>query len=753
MRKTLPILILSLLITLYVLTFSYLSLARHWSFQTAKLDLGINHQAVWSTAHGRPFHQTESSALAYHFEPIILLLAPFLLIWDKAEALLVVQTVILVLGAVPIFLIARDILKNDFLALVFPLAYLLSPALQAANLADFHTAPLAVPLFLFACYFALRRQAFPFLTFAILAMSAREDMFYLAFLLGAHSFFGWSRRMGIFLMALGLIYAVCAFGFIIPHYAKQTFGENYLYVARYRHFQGLKEAIGLILSRSPGYAAFLLAHTGFLSLLAPEILIWSAPFFLLNILSNYPPTYSGEQHYSAIFLPFLILSAILGVAKLKGKARLVLSAWMIAVSLALHFFRGFTPLAWNFPLPSISPHYRLLPQFASLVPQSAPLATTVGLYPHFSNRLELYPLPSVGNADYVLLDVTSITDMHPVDFHKKFLELMESGFGIVKASDGYILLRKGEGQRELPDEFFDFARVVDHQPSYPVEVNFEGKLLFKGLDLVRYKEGKLLFVRTYWQPLTPLPEGLEIKLSLLNEGGEPFAGTPFHPLPTLIWYPPHKWKVGETVKVDTIPWDLGRYFVVALKVSAGEDWKVKDFKASGPIVLLHGDTLVQVAAFRRSSALLCRLTLPERCPYEPTGAGDLSPERPAEVHFGGIIALKGYDLKPGKPLCLTLYWQALSAIPEDYSVFIHVLDDKGHRIAQNDGPPFWLTKMGTSSWVPGRVYRDERVLYIPGAWDKLEIGIYRWQDLTRLPAGGQDAFVIKNIHESKSRSP
>jgi len=124
-----------------------------------------------------------------------------------------------------------------------------------------------------------------------------------------------------------------------------------------------------------------------------------------------------------------------------------------------------------------------------------------------------------------------------------------------------------------------------------VEVNFEGELLFKGLDLVRYKEGKLLFVRTYWQPLAPLPEGLEIKLSLLNEDGEPFAGTPLHPLPTLIWYPPHRWKAGETVKVDTIPWDLGQYFVVALKVSAGGDWRVKGFKASGPIVLLHGDTL------------------------------------------------------------------------------------------------------------------------------------------------------------------
>ncbi len=121
MKRIFPILTLSLLITLYTLTLGYLSIARHWSFQTAKLGLGINHQAVWSTLHGHPFHLTEGSSLAYHFVPLFFLLAPFLLVWDK---------------------------------------------------------------------------------------------------------------MGIFLITSSLIYAVCAFSFIIPNYAKQTFGENYIYLAR-----------------------------------------------------------------------------------------------------------------------------------------------------------------------------------------------------------------------------------------------------------------------------------------------------------------------------------------------------------------------------------------------------------------------------------------------------------------------------------------------------------------------------------------
>lgn len=743
MRRFLPGAILFLMLSLYILIIGGFSLARHWSFQTAMFDLGVNHQAVWFTLHGQLFRQTEGSALAYHFEPIILLLAPFLLIWDKAETLLILQTFLLASGAIPLFLMARDKLKNELVALTFPLVYLLSPALQAANLADFHTAPLAVPFFLFACYFAHRRSVVPFLAFAILAMLAREDMFYLAFLLGLYSLFRLSRRVGIALIALSLLYGACAFTIIIPHYARETFGENYIYIARYRDLRSLKEAWSLILSRGPGYGAFLLAHTGFLSLLAPEILFFSAPFFLLNVLSNYPPTYTGEQHYSAIFLPFLTISALVGMTRLKERARMVLSAWMVVGALVLHFLRGFTPLAWNVPFPEVTPHHRLLSRFEALIPPEASLSTTVGLYPHFTDRARVYPFPSTEAADFILLDVTSTTDMHPSDFHRKFLELLDGGFGIVEASHGYILLRRGEGGWELEDEFFDFARVKDPHPSYPAEVCFEGKLLFKGLDLVKYREGKLLTVRTYWEPLAPLPGDLKINVSLLDEKGQPFAGSPFHPLPTLIWYPPSLWEVGETVAVETIPWDLGQYFVVALEVSAGEKWEVRSFKSEGPIVLLYGNTKVQVAGFRRSSSLLCRLVPQERCPFEPAGKGELVPQRHVEVNFGGLINLVGYDLNPEEPLRLTLYWRAINAVPEDYSVFIHVLDEKGQKVAQSDGPPFWLTAMGTSSWVPGCIYRDERVLDVPEGKYKLAVGLYRWQDLSRLPAGDKDYFLIE----------
>ncbi|RLC75949.1 MAG: hypothetical protein DRI61_14115, partial [Chloroflexi bacterium] len=393
---------LAALIFLYILSLGWLSLARHWSFQTAMADLGLNHQPVWGTLHGHPFHRTNGSSLADHFEPIILLLAPFLLLWEKAETLLILQVIALALGAIPVFWLAREKLKSEKLALLFAAAYLLMPALEAPNAADFHPAPLAVPLFLFAWYYAHRKDAFKKGLFALLAMSVREDMAYLAFILGLYAFFRSSRRLGIILLGVSLVYALVAFTLIIPHYAETVWGEGqkYIYITRYTYLMEDKgglitgildhpdQVVKLLLSPDRiGYGLGLLAGVGFLPLLAPEVLVWGVPFYLANALSNYPATYSGELHYSAILVPFLMLAAIYGTARIlrwsykpNEVPRWMPSAiaiWLLLWSLGYHHLKGFTPLTWGFSFPRVTPHHRSLARFEALIPPRVPLSTTV----------------------------------------------------------------------------------------------------------------------------------------------------------------------------------------------------------------------------------------------------------------------------------------------------------------------------------------------------------------------------------------
>jgi len=351
--------------------------------------------------------------------------------------------------------------------------------------------------------------------------------------------------------------------------------------------------------------------------------------------------------------------------------------------------------------------------------------------------------------------------MHPNDFHSRFLELLDESFGIVEAADGYILLKKGESNRELPDEFYDFARVSNPSPQYPMDVLFGGKLRLLGVDVVRYREGRLLSLRMYWQPLLPLKEGTRIYPFFLNGKGEVIETTEVHPIPTTIWYPPHRWKPGEVVAIETIPWDLGRYFVVAVGVVEGGDWNciearlpIDEAASFQPMAFFSGRTWAQILGIERHTHPFCRILPLERCPPKAVTGKTLNPPQCLEAVFGGEMKLWGYGIEPRKPrrggdLTVTLYWEALSQMTTDYSIFVHLLDESGRMVAQHDGPPVWYTAMATSDWVPGERYRDEHRLRLPreippGRYT-VAIGVYRWQDMKRLPVGDGDILILDAV--------
>ena len=87
--------------------------------------------------------------------------------------------------------------------------------------------------------------------------------------------------------------------------------------------------------------------------------------------------------------------------------------------------------------------------------------------------------------------------------------------------------------------------------------------------------------------------------------------------------------------------------------------------------------------------------------------GNLGQEDTLAVFDDRIALIKG-DLKhQDNELTVTLWWNCLDKIEEDYAAFVHVYDSEGHLVAQRDGYPlrglfpFWL-------WQEGYVVRDVR---------------------------------------------
>lgn len=107
------------------------------------------------------------------------------------------------------------------------------------------------------------------------------------------------------------------------------------------------------------------------------------------------------------------------------------------------------------------------------------------------------------------------------------------------------------------------------------------------------------------------------------------------------------------------------------------------------------------------------------------------------------IRLGGYDLPAhswpaGGIVPLTLFWQRLAPIAEDYQVFVHLLGADGRVVAQTDcGPVGGLRP--TSGWQEGETVVDRHGLPLPDALPpgeyELRLGLYR-------PAGGDRLPVV-----------
>jgi 4-amino-4-deoxy-L-arabinose transferase-like glycosyltransferase len=121
-------------------------------------------------------------------------------------------------------------------------------------------------------------------------------------------------------------------------------------------------------------------------------------------------------------------------------------------------------------------------------------------------------------------------------------------------------------------------------------------------------------------------------------------------------------------------------------------------------------------------------------------------QHPVEAVLGGAVRLIGYgvseeSMAADDSLTVTLYWQSLSPIREDYNVYIRLVDDAGNVWGQVDRLPLgglWRT----DDWQPGTYIRDEYRMQLrpgtpPGVYS-LDVAMYSF-------ASGETFGVERNM--------
>jgi hypothetical protein len=130
------------------------------------------------------------------------------------------------------------------------------------------------------------------------------------------------------------------------------------------------------------------------------------------------------------------------------------------------------------------------------------------------------------------------------------------------------------------------------------------------------------------------------------------------------------------------------------------------------------------------------------------------PDSAQPATFSGALRLQGFSLspadglvRPGDSLQVTLIWEGLTPVYEDFTVFVHLETDDGQLIGQDDAPPL-RGDYPTSAWAVGQPLADPHTVKIktdtpPGTY-RLTVGLYRARDLSRLPVDtGGDMLILK----------
>jgi uncharacterized membrane protein len=272
---------------------------------------------------------------------------------------------------------------------------------------DFHAAALAIPLLLTAFWAVESGHRWLAVAAAALTLLCREDAALPVIGLGAWMAVARGRWIAGLLTAGGaLVVLVADLRWLIPAYR----GEPYSHLWRYRYLGG---SIGEILWTGlmhPLRTVGILLTTGravyLAALLAP---LGVLPGFVENLLSSDPILYHHRTQYQSFVLPFLILGAISGYARLERRqpgrwpAPVLVVAMVASLALASRTVNDLA-VARFWPTSDQRAAYRVLAH----VPPGAAVSALDPYVPHLSLRRFVFVFPvGIEKSDYVLVDLES----------------------------------------------------------------------------------------------------------------------------------------------------------------------------------------------------------------------------------------------------------------------------------------------------------------------------------------------------------
>jgi uncharacterized membrane protein len=469
-------------VIVYTAAFIYFTLQRHWHFNSAGYDLGIQDQVIWNTIQGRWFESSieVNNYLGDHFQPLVVLLAPIYWVWSSPQVLLVLQTIVLSLGAIPTYRLAKRRLQSPFFGLAFALCYLLYPSIGYINRFDFHWEVTVIPLLL-AAIVSADEDRWSFMSlFLFLAMLGKEEIGLTIAAFGLWIWWKKRTRIGLVWTFIGTLFSLAALFLIIPAF-RQAPSDT---LARYAWLGSTPIVMVQTLFSQPRMIILHLANRDNLSFLVslfgPVLFL---PFFsslslvlipglAYNLLSASSAQHSVYYQYVAPMIPFVIASAIYGLENLlfrlpslnRDWIRITIIMGLITASLWFAAYvnnplidNGLASAAWS-RLPNEEAVRAGLDQIGA----DDAVFTTNHYTPHLSQRRKVFTYFSRGDSSKITQADTLFFNLCDqrcsanggacYDYSEILKEADLLGFGLVYQQDAVVILRRGEGELGTAEE-------------------------------------------------------------------------------------------------------------------------------------------------------------------------------------------------------------------------------------------------------------------------------------------------------------
>lgn len=444
---------------------SAISCLRYKTFSTPNFDFGIFTNMFHNMRKtGLPLVTCERDTLLSHFavhiSPIYYLLLPFYWLIPSPMTLQIGQAAVLMLGVIPVVLLARHYRLSSKTQILLGLLYCFYPVLSTGCFYDIHENCFLPLCLLWTFYFFEKEKPIPMYIAALCVLAVKEDAAIYLLIFAAYMILG--RRK----YAHGTVLAVASAAyFLLATHLINTVGDGVLN-NRFDNLiapgeEGLGGIVQLALT-NPGYlltqlfteadggwgklaylVQMLLPLAGIpLLTKKPSRWILLAPM-LISLLSHYIYLYDTGFQYHFGALAFLFYAAIGNLSELKAPTRRTLLT-LAAV--------GCCCLYMTAVLPKLSSYmarwergketYIRMEEILEELPEDASLNVSSFLLAHVADRDEVYDVRYHGNkpdVDFVVLDIRSDAQTKVINAY------LREGYTVYAEHKGLILiLARGE---------------------------------------------------------------------------------------------------------------------------------------------------------------------------------------------------------------------------------------------------------------------------------------------------------------------